>query len=86
MSTSVIRGRDRDVSGAEDLTYEQLAAARAAAKALLDSGVLFIMDHARMNDLVRRLDSILKRLDSAQRLKQDRDAYRAERESQANHP
>jgi hypothetical protein len=74
------------MSGAEDLTYEQLAAARVAAKTLLNSGVLFIMDRDRMNDLVRRLDSILKRLDSAQRLKQDRDAYRPERASQARHP
>jgi hypothetical protein len=69
------------MSGAEDLTYEQLAAARVAAKALLNSGVLFIMDRERMNDLVRRLDSILKRVDSAQCLKRERDAYRAERES-----
>ncbi len=71
------------MSGAEDLTHEQLAAARVAAKALLNSGVLFIMDRERMDDLVWRLDHILNRLDSAQRLRQDRDACRAERESQA---
>jgi hypothetical protein len=74
------------MSGAEDLTYKQLAETRGAANTLLHSGVLFIMDRKAMDDLVWRINEIIKRLDSAQRLKQDRDAYRAERESQARHP
>jgi hypothetical protein len=62
------------MSGAEDLTYEQLTAARKAASCLLNSGVLFITERDRMGE-------VLKRIDSAVQLKRERDAYRAERQS-----
>lgn len=62
------------MSGIEDLTYEQLTEARKAATALLKSGVLFIMDRERMSE-------VLKRIDSAERLKRERDAASAERQS-----
>jgi len=62
------------MSGPEDLTYEQLATARKAATTLLGSGVLFIVDRDRIGD-------VLTRIDSAVRLKHERDAARAERQS-----
>jgi hypothetical protein len=62
--------------GAEDLTYEQLAAARRSATALLGSGVLFIMDRERTGDVLRRIDTAVQ-------LNRERDAARAERQHDA---
>jgi hypothetical protein len=62
------------VSGAEDLSYEQLAAVRTAACCLRDMGVLFLTERDRMGD-------VIKRIDAAVQLKRERDAARAERRS-----
>jgi len=62
------------VSGAEDLTYEQLAATRQAACRLLNSGVLFITERNRMGEVIQRIDSAVQ-------LKRERDAYRSGHQS-----
>jgi len=67
------------MSGAEDLTYEQLTAARKAASCLLDSGVLFITERNRMGEVLRRIDSAVQ-------LKRERDAARAECRSRSRSP
>lgn len=67
------------MSGAEDLTYEQLAAVRKAANFLLNSGVLFILERNRIGEVIARIDSAVQ-------LKRERDAYRAERQSRSRPP
>jgi hypothetical protein len=64
--------------GASDMhtewTYERLTATRTAAAQLRDSG--FVWTHERTH-----LDEIIARLDSTVKLKRERDAARAERQS-----
>jgi hypothetical protein len=48
------------MSGAEDLTYDQLTVARKAVSSLQNSAVLFITERDRMGEVLQRIDSAVQ--------------------------